>query len=97
MKYNIKKTNLSFDKLMPWVVLLLVIFLIVIPVTMLVFASFRGPVGALPIQTRAYFTFDHYIDVIFRAATFRMALDTIVYLSIALIVSTFFGPSFCLI
>ena len=93
MKYNIKKTNLSFDKLMPWVVLLLVIFLIVIPVTMLVFASFRGPVGALPIQTRAYFTFDHYIDVIFRTATFRMALDTIVYLSIALIVSTFFGIS----
>ena len=77
MKYNIKKTNLSFDKLMPWVVLLLVIFLIVIPVTMLVFASFRGPVGALPIQTRAYFTFDHYIDVIFSEESIFRILSAI--------------------
>lgn len=78
---------------MPWVIALLVIFLIFVPVAMLLFASFRGPIGALPIQTRAYFTFDHYIDVLFRTATLRMAFETTTYLSFSLIVSMFFGTT----
>jgi len=67
------------DRLIAWLAAALLFVLVAVPIGMLIFASFRGPIGALPIQSRAYFTFDHYSDALLRISSWRMAMETSIY------------------
>lgn len=81
------------QRLAPWFVALVVGLLVLIPIAMLVFASVRGPVGALPTLPRAFYTLDHYREALFRVSSWRMALETGLYIVGSVSVSLVFGAS----
>ena len=79
------------ERLLAWLTGSALALLVAVPIGMLAFASVRGPVGALPIQSRAYFTLDHYRDALLRVSSWQMALDTAVYVAGATAVALLFG------
>ncbi len=83
----------SGDRLLAWLAGLLLVALVAVPIGMLAFASVRGPIGALPIQSRAYFTLDHYGDALLRVSSWRMAMDTGIYTVGAVVLALLFALS----
>ena len=79
------------ERLLVWLTGAVLALLVVVPIGMLAFASVRGPIGALPILSRAYFTLEHYQDALFRVSSWQMALDTAVYITGAVLVATLVG------
>ena len=55
--------------------------LVAVPILMLVFSAFRGPIGTLPFESNTYFTTENIYEA-FQFGNFnRMARDTILYVT----------------
>ena len=58
-----------------------IVMLVAVPILMLVFSAFRGPIGTLPFESNTYFTTENIYEA-FQFGNFnRMARDTIMYVT----------------
>lgn len=63
-----------------------VAYLLIGPLGMLIFSSFRATKGVLPFETTSY-TFSNYVQVFASDLTYRLFWNTLLYSSIALVIS----------
>jgi iron(III) transport system permease protein len=75
-------------------IVVIVLYMVLGPLLMLVFSSFRDTTGALPFEPDVPFTFDNYVRVFTSRGTYDVLLTTLLYSFGALVVS--FGLSLTL-
>ncbi len=68
-------------------IVFIVIYLVVGPLAMLIYSSFRETQGNLPFEEGASWTLDNYIQVFFSASTYEVMGTTLLYAVGALIIS----------
>jgi iron(III) transport system permease protein len=71
--------------LVPWLTVGILVFLVLPPLCLLIFSSFKSGKGKLPTETAA-FSFSNYIDVYLSASTYSLIGNTFVFAAGSLIV-----------
>jgi iron(III) transport system permease protein len=68
-------------------VIAILVYLVVGPLAMLIFSSFKGTIGFLPFEAGSPWTLDNYNGVFLNARTYRVLADTLIFTAGSLAVS----------